>query len=200
MTAPRQRLLLLLAGWGLAATVAGAGHLLLHLPPVGVQFLIAGLTIGFSVALARVGWLQAAAAALSVRTILAIHLIRFIGIYFLWLHGQGRLPVEFAERAGWGDIGAAAAALGLLCWPEGPGFRRALFWWNILGAADLFFAVGTAGWLNLTRPGSMIELTGLPLTLIPLWAVPLLLSSHIYLLRQHAPRERAINPGSGHES
>ena len=184
MKNPVTRLLLLLLAWGLAATAAGAFHLLGHLPPVGVQLVIAGLAVGFSVALARLHWLGAAAGGISVRAILAFHLVRFIGFYFLWLHAQGRVPGEFAERAGWGDIVAATAALGLLFWPEGPGFRRALFWWNLGGAADLFLAVGTAGWLNLTRPGSMVELTELPLTLIPLWAVPVLLSSHIYLVRQ----------------
>lgn len=184
MKSPRSRLLLLLALWGLAATLAGAGHLFLHLPPVAVQLLIAGLTIAFSFAVARVGWLAAAVAGLRVRTILAVHLIRFVGFYFLWLQAQGRMPAEFAERAGWGDIAAAAAAAGLLLWPEGTGFRRALFWWNIFGVADLFVAVGTAGWLNVTRPGSMVELTGLPLTLIPLWAVPVLLASHLYLVRR----------------
>ncbi len=179
-----QKLLFLLVAWGLLATITGARHLLAHLPPAGAQLLIAGLTLGFSVALARVGWLKTAAAALSVRTILAAHLVRFVGIYFLWLHTQGRIPVEFAQRAGWGDIAAAVGALVLLFWPEGAGFRRALFWWNLLAAADLFVAVGTAGWLNFIRPGSMVEITELPLTLIPLWAVPVLLSSHILLVRQ----------------
>lgn len=185
MKTSSQRLLLLLALWGLAAGVAGFFHLLQHLPPASAPVLIAGLTVGFSLALARLGWLQEAAAALGVRTILAAHLVRFVGIYFLWLQAQGRLPAEFAERAGGGDIMAATGALGLLFWPEGRGFRRALFWWNIFGAADLVVAVGTAAWLTITRPGSMIEITQLPLTLIPLWAVPVILSSHLYLLRQH---------------
>ena len=73
----------------------------------------------------------------------------------------------------------------MLFWPEGRGFRRALFWWNIVGAADLLVAVGTAGWLNATRPNSMIEMASLPLTLVPLFAVPVLLTSHLYLLRRH---------------
>jgi hypothetical protein len=89
-------------------------------------------------------------------------------------------PAEFAHRAGWGDIAAAGGALVLLFWPEGAGFRRALLGWNIFGAADLLLAFGTAGWMNLTRPGAMIEMSGLPLTLVPLWLVPVLLSSHIY--------------------
>jgi hypothetical protein len=94
------------------------------------------------------------------------------------------LPAEFAHRAGWGDVIAAAGALILLFWPEGPGFRRALWIWNIVGLADLFVAVGTAGWLNLTRPGSMIEVAGLPLTLVPLWAVPILITSHWVVFRR----------------
>jgi hypothetical protein len=194
MNASARKLLLVLAAWGLLATLAGALHLLAHLPPVGAPLLIGGLTLGFSVALARAGGLGTAAATLGVRAILAVHLVRFVGIYFLWLQAQGRLPVEFAQRAGWGDIVAAAGALGLLCWPEGAGFRRGLFWWNLFSAADLFVAVGTAGWLNLTRPGSMVEITGLPLALIPLWVVPVLLSSHIYLVRRHACARRLTEP------
>jgi hypothetical protein len=188
MKTPAQKLLLLLVVWGIAATVAGSFHLLSHLPVAGGPLLIGGLTAGFSLALARVGWLKAAAAALTIRTMLTLHLGRFIGLYFLWLQAQGRLPVEFAQRAGGGDILAAAGALGLLFWPEGAGFRRALGWWNLFGAADLLLAVGTAGWLNLTRPGSMVEITQLPLTLVPLWAVPVLLSSHIHLVRQQVGR------------
>jgi hypothetical protein len=184
MKNPHSRLLLLLVLWGLAAAAAGAFHLFVHLPPAVVPLLVAGLSIGFSVAVARVDWLAAAAAGLGVRAILAVHLFRFVGLYFLWLHTQGRLPVEFAQRAGWGDVAAAAGAAVLLLWPEGTGFRRALLGWNIFAAADLFVAVGTAGWLNATRPGSMIELSGLPLALIPLWAVPVLLTSHIYLVRR----------------
>ncbi|MEO5959525.1 MAG: hypothetical protein ABIR80_10435, partial [Opitutaceae bacterium] len=105
--------------------------------------------------------------------------------YFLWLHTQGRLPAEFAHRAGWGDIVAAAGALALLGVRERerPWFRRALVTWNIFGAADLLMAVGTGGWLNTVRPGSMIELASLPLTLVPLFLVPVMLASHVFLLR-----------------
>ncbi|HWA11393.1 MAG TPA: hypothetical protein VG838_18280 [Opitutaceae bacterium] len=187
------RLLFLVLAWAAAAALAGAFRLFSHLPPVGVQLSILGLTVGFSVALVCAGWLRAAMADLGVRPVLAFHVTRFVGIYFLWLHAQGRLPAEFAERAGIGDIAAAAGALVLLFWPEGPGFRRALLVWNIAGAADLLLAVGTAGWLNVTRPGSMAELAALPLTLVPLWIVPILLGTHVHLLRAG----RASSKGQG---
>jgi hypothetical protein len=181
--AARARSSVLLVVWGAAASVAGGLGLLRLLPPPMPQVLIAGMTVAFSIALARVGWLAEAASRIGVRGIVALHLGRFVGFAFLWLHAQGRLPAEFAQRAGWGDIAAAAGAMGLLFWPDGVGFRRALAVWNVFGALDLFLAVGTASWLNVTRPGSMVEITRLPLALVPLFAVPVLLASHVHILR-----------------
>jgi len=178
------RFLILLAVWGLAAVVAGGVHLLRHLPPYAVPMLVASLTIGLTLAVSRVGWVSETVRKLSLRQLLAVHAGRFVGFYFLWLYVQGRLPAEFAHRAGWGDVIAAAGALILLFWPEGPGFRRALWVWNVVGLADLFVAVGTAGWLNLTRPGSMIEVASLPLTLVPLWGVPIYMTSHFVIFRR----------------
>ncbi len=181
MNKPLGRLLFLLALWGLGAAAAGAVHLLLRVPPLAVPLLIGGLTAALAVAAAGRGSLGEAVGAIATRTVLRLHLLRFIGFYFLWLHAQGRLPREFAERAGWGDVIAAAGALALLLLPPGAGFRRALAVWNVVGLADLVVAVATAGWLNLTRPGSVDELAGLPLALVPLWIVPVLLTSHILL-------------------
>jgi hypothetical protein len=175
---------MLLAVWGLAAVAAGSVHLLFHLPPYVVPVLIASLTIGLTLAVSRIGWMSETVRKISVRQFLAVHVGRFVGFYFVWLYAQGRLPAEFAHRAGWGDVMAAAGALVLLFWREGPGFRRALWLWNIVGLADLVVAVGTAGWLNLTRPGSMIELAGLPLSLVPLWGVPIYMTSHFVIFRR----------------
>ena len=177
-------LLLPLALWGLAAGIAGSVHLLVHLPPVAVPILVAGLTTALALASARLPSVSEAVAGLGLRTILTVHVGRFLGFYFIWLHTQGRLPAEFAHRAGWGDVIAAAGALVLLFVPEGRGFRRAVWAWNVVGLADLLLAVGTAGWLNLTRPGSMIEVAGLPLTLVPLWLVPIYLVSHLVIFRR----------------
>jgi hypothetical protein len=200
-TSSLSRFLILLAVWGLAATAAGAMHLLHHLPPGAVSVLVASLAIGLTVAVSRVGWISEIVREIGVRRILAAHLVRFLGFYFLWLHVQGRLPAEFAHRAGWGDVIAAAGALLLLFWPEGPGFRRALWVWNVIGLADLFIAVGTGAWLNRTRPGSMVELAGLPLTLVPLWFVPMLMTSHFVIFRRLCGETRAAaaNP-SGPDS
>ena len=177
-------LLVPLALWGLAAGLAGSVHLLAHLPPFAAPILITGLTIFLARAAVRRPAMRAAIDHLGLRTLLTVHVGRFVGLYFLWLHAQGRLPAEFAHRAGWGDVIAAAGALILLLLPEGAGFRRAVWAWNVVGVADLLLAVGTAGWLTFVRPGSMFEISGLPLALVPLFAVPVLLVSHLVIFRR----------------
>lgn len=182
MNTPLARLSFILLGWALAASVAGRFQFLFFLPPWAVPLLVAGLTIGLTLLLNR--WLRPAVAELGVRRIVAVHLIRFVGAAFLWMQLQGRLPAEFAHRAGWGDIATAIGAGILLLWPAGRTFNRLLFAWNIFGALDLVVALGTAGWLNVTQPGSMIEASRFPLTLVPLFGVPVLLSTHWLMLRQ----------------
>ncbi len=186
MMAPRVRLAFLVGGWGAVAAVAGSVHALARVPPQLAPCLIVGATAAFTGCILGRGWVGEAMRSVGLRGILAVHTLRFVGFYFLWLHECGRLPREFAERAGWGDVVAAAGACILLVAPRGRGFGRALLAWNIVGVADLILAVATAGWLSIERPGSMAELAAFPLALIPLWLVPMLLASHIFLMRRAA--------------
>jgi hypothetical protein len=178
-----RRLTFLLLIWGVAAAIAGSVGLIAHLPSLVVPLCVFGMSVGLSIATVHVGWLQDAIASIGVRALLAANLVRFIGGYFIWLYAQGRLPLEFAMRAGWGDIVAAAGAALLLAWPQSPSFRPALLIWNVIAMLDLFVAVGTAGWLNVTRPGSMAEIASLPLALVPLYFVPILMASHVVIFR-----------------
>jgi hypothetical protein len=99
------------------------------------------------------------------------------------LQTEGRLPAEFAERAGWGDIVAAAGALALLPCQDGPGFRRALALWSWIGLIDLLGAVATAAYISVSHPGSMAELSTLPLTRVPRLLAPILLPTPLILFQ-----------------
>ncbi len=185
------RLFVFLALWASAVAWAGSAGIFRSSPPLLVPLLVAGLSVGLSVAVLRWPWLSRTVRGWGERRLVAFHLMRFVGLYFLWLSARGRLPVLFAERAGWGDVAAAAGAGLLVLWPgNGAGFRGLLAAWNVAGMFDLLLAVGTAGWLNRVQPGAMDGIISWPLVLVPLFFVPVLMASHWALLlapRQHRP-------------
>src|SRR5688500_2007451 len=125
-----------LATWLIAAAVfVSAGGLRRVPPPVPVG------TLSFATLL--VVWfvrpLRTWASTFAYRGLVAIHLVRFVGLYFLWLSAQGRLSPAFAVPAGVGDVIAALGAMVLLAWGDSKsrGWRRALLAWNVFGLADM---------------------------------------------------------------
>jgi len=172
--------------WVGLAILLGATGALASVPPPGPQILILGLTVSlyFATRTARVrAWVDS----LSLRFLVGLHGFRFVGIAFLVLGARGTLSPIFAERAGWGDIVAAAVALGLVITgsPNGEARRWAYAGWNAFGVLDLLVAVGTATIVLLRgdAPG-MEPLLQLPLILVPLVVVPTLLVSHVIVFQR----------------
>jgi hypothetical protein len=151
------------------------------------QLVIATLTAGLIVA-GRVSqrfreWLDS----LPLRAIVSLHLSRFVGIAFLLLARSGKLPWSFAGPAGWGDIAVAVAALALIARGlERPGARRWLVIWNLAGALDILLVVTLAARAALADPSAMTALFRLPLSLVPTFLVPLIIASHLLLVRRLA--------------
>jgi hypothetical protein len=111
---------------------------------------------------------------------------RIAGFTFLALYTVGLLPGVFALPAGWGDmaIGATAplAALKLANFSR----RRGFVFWQTLGILDLVMAVTlgtTARWISPNEVSTAL-MTVLPLSLIPTFAVPLLIMLHIICIAQ----------------
>jgi hypothetical protein len=167
--------------WLLIAVYLGAaGHIATWRPPVP-QVVLVGLTVlllGAVVVLPRFrGWLRA----LDLRWLVALHLTRFVGIYFLVLYYRdAALPYAFAVPGGWGDMIVAALALGLLAAVRKLETRRALVGiWNALGLIDILFVVATASRLAFADPDSLNALLRLPLSLLVTFLVPLIIASHV---------------------
>jgi hypothetical protein len=168
--------------WFLAALGLGASGRLSALRPPAPQLVLLGLTLGLIAAGALAPGFRHWLAGLNLRQLVALHLTRFVGIYFLVLHRRGELPSAFAVPGGWGDIAIALAALVLVLFvPDLAARRLWLLAWNGLGLADLIFVVATATRLALADPASMAALLRLPLSLLPTFLVPLLLASHVFL-------------------
>jgi hypothetical protein len=112
------------------------------------------------------------ALSLNPRTLTFVQSWRLVGFTFLVLYAAGILPGGFALPAGWGDIAIGATAplvaMRLVSFSRRGGFIL----WQIAGMFDLVLAV-TLG-----------AVTSMPLSLIPTFAVPLLLMLHIICIVQ----------------
>jgi len=129
--------------------------------------------------------------ALDVRTLTIVQSWRLGGFVFLVLYAHGILPGAFALPAGWGDIFIGATAwLAANYLTEQAGRKRLFIAWQLLGVADLATAVtlgvtSSPGPLRLFEgPVSTEAMTTPPLSLIPTFAVPLLLIFHFISIAQ----------------
>jgi hypothetical protein len=186
--------LLLLVWIGAAVALGASGRMADVRPPVP-QFIILVLTAAITIAAFAVPALRAWVFGVDVRTLVALHLTRLVGIYFLILHARGKLPRAFALPAGWGDIVVAVLAAALLVsGPPATPTRRTMYrLWNLLGLIDILLVVAVATRLGLADPSSMGALLQLPLSLLPIFLVPLIIASHLLLAERLSPRA-AIAP------
>ncbi|HUE40530.1 MAG TPA: hypothetical protein VMO75_01240 [Chthoniobacterales bacterium] len=121
------------------------------------------------------------AATVPLRWLIALHLVRFIGIFFLVLASYDRLPGGFAKPAGIGDIIVAIGAVALLAMPGLRSWIAVLRIWNFFGFIDILFVVFSALRFGLQDWTSMAALRQLPLSLLPTFFVPLILASHVLI-------------------
>lgn len=134
--------------------------------------------------------------------LVGVQFYRVLGVIFVALYAGRHLPGVFALPAGLGDtlvgILAPFAAASLARSPETSVNRARL--WNLLGIADLVVAV-TLGFLTSPSPLQMFAFdrpSGLiamfPLSLIPVFAVPLSILLHFASLQKFRQEHKAGNP------
>ncbi len=144
--------------------------------------------------------------------IVSIQVYRALGLIFLVLYAEGRLPGAFALPAGCGDVlvGLLAPIVGIAVARQWRGSTSLLRAWNLLGIADLVVAVST-GFLSSPSPFQMLAfdrpnelITAFPLAMIPVSLVPLSILLHLASLhklrqteaglRHHTYSISAMNP------
>ena len=174
---------LVLAVWFAIAVFSSASGAILALRPPFPQVVLCGLLgllfVAFGYLKAFRSWLYA----IPLHWLVAVHISRFVGAYFLILYHRNELPFAFAVLGGCGDIVVAAFATVLVilrCLSRA--MPSAIYWiWNTLGLIDILFVVTTATRLALRDPDSMVALLQLPLSLLPTFLVPLIIFTHIII-------------------
>jgi hypothetical protein len=143
--------------------------------------------------------LRAALVGIPVPILIGTNSVRVLGVLFVVLHVQGRLPSLFVTSAGWGDvaIGLTALPVAWLVIRRVGGWRPIALAWNTLGLADLVMAVflGVASAADspirlFTGEFDAAAMSVLPMFLIPGFLVPLLVLTHLavfYRLSRPAP-------------
>jgi hypothetical protein len=170
-----------LSAWFFAAYALGDAGFFTGLEPPAPQMIIAVLTALLLMNSVTLPGFRRWLADLDLRGLVAVHVGRFVGIYFLVLHGRGQLPYDFAVKGGWGDILTAAGAVALLGVPGLIERRALVLAWNVFGLVDITFVGVTAARLGLADPSSMRALLRLPLSLLPTFYVPLIVATHVWI-------------------
>lgn len=178
-----KKVLIAVCVWLLAALIAGASGLFVSLVPPFPQAVLLGLLIVQLLVFAFSPGFRDWCLSVDVRALVLFHLTRFVGVYFLILYSQGRLPYDFAVRGGWGDIATATGVLILVLFvrPAGKTGWTLYLLWNVLGFVDILYVVVTAARLAFSEPGSMGELLRLPLNLLLTFVVPIIIFTHIVI-------------------
>ena len=126
------------------------------------------------------------ALSLNPRTLTFVQSWRVAGFTFLVLYAAGILPGVFALPAGLGDIAIGATAPLVAIKLGNFNHRRGFIFWQILGISDLVMAVTLGTIARLISPDGVGTgvMTVLPLSLIPTFAVPLLIMLHVLCIAQ----------------
>jgi hypothetical protein len=140
------------------------------------------------IAFRRSAALKSLASETPLALLVAVHTGRLLGVFFLLLYAEARLPQTFALTAGWGDIAVAAAAP-VVAWAihrRAGGWRGLALTWNAFGFADLILAVTLGVGSAVDSPVRFIyeaassgTISSLPWLLIPGFMVPLYLMTHL---------------------
>ncbi len=169
------------AGWMLLALFAGEMGALHLLPPAGPPMVLGTLTLGLLAASALVSPFRAWVESLDLRAIVAFHLVRFVGLYFLVLESRGQMPASVAIPAGLGDIAVAVGAAFIVVLRPLYTSRGVVALWNVFGLADILFVVSSAARMAASHPMAMDHFRELPLSFLPTMIVPIIIASHVVL-------------------
>ena len=179
----------LVGAWFAFSLTASALHLFRsnpNAPPLALGLAALTPIVAFVIWFAVSPGLRQFTLSLNPRILTMVQSWRVIGFVFLVLATYGILPRAFALPAGWGDITVGATASFVALTLASPNHRTMFIVWQVLGIVDLVMAVALGTLVPVIDPNaiSTAAMSVLPLSLIPTFAVPLLLIVHVICIMQ----------------
>lgn len=179
----------LIAAWFAFSLTASAQHLYVTQPPSPPLPILLAFVVPLAAFLIWMGLsrgFRRFVLSLDARVLTLVHAWRLGGFTFLTLYAYGILPGLFALPAGLGDMAIGATAPFIALGFMGGSHRRTFLRWQALGILDLVVAVSLGGLTSFLAPAGPrpFAMAVLPLSLIPTFAVPLLLILHIICIVQ----------------
>ncbi len=179
----------ILGVWLAFALIVSAAGVLFDPPRPLLPAMIWIPPVIFLAAFARSNGLRQWIKRLNPRWPIGFHLVRApIGVMFLFMEAAGRLPAEFAIKAGIGDIlVGVAAVVAMIFLPLRSKINvRLVLTWNTLGLADILMVIVVAQRILFfgEDTAALVELTRFPMLLVPAFIVPLVLITHFMVFAQ----------------
>ncbi|HTI07096.1 MAG TPA: hypothetical protein VL832_01035 [Puia sp.] len=160
------------------------------IPPKVMVFTAIPLTIVLFVIVGNTKLLRKLLRSITLESLIALHVFRVLGAFFLLLYFYHLLPRDFAFSSGIGDIITAILALPVakMISKGKPGSLRIAYAWNIFGSLDiiilLVIAVIHAKNDMVTGEAGPQELTMFPFVWFPAFAPATILFLHTLIFRK----------------
>ena len=177
----------------LLAALSGEFEMAVGEPPAAILIAVIAPVIMFGVGYMTISAFRDWVLMLDMRQLILLHSWRMVGVGFVFLYFYGQLPALFALPAGIGDAVAAIGALflGIALFKNASVVsRRKVFFWNTFGLLDFIIAVSmgmatrTNEWLYFANQASSDIMGQFPLVLIPGFAVPFYIITHLIIYAQ----------------
>lgn len=121
---------------------------------------------------------------ITLESLIAVHVFRVLGVFFILLYGYHLLPMKFAFFAGWGDIITAIFALPVarMVSKKKQGWKTAVYIWNIFGIMDIIDLLTVA--IITGAGGNLREMAVFPFVWFPAFAPATILFMHTVVFRK----------------
>lgn len=122
--------------------------------------------------------------AISLESLIAVHIFRVLGVFFIILYSYHLLPREFAFSAGFGDIisGIFALPVAMMVEKKSRWRNAAVYAWNIFGMMDIINLLIIAAVIGSN--GNLREMTVFPFVWFPAFAPATILFLHVAVFRK----------------